>query len=833
MVVVLMRQQPRRAGLVLAGIILALSLLVVAQATGPAHATSGASPYDVPQVVDTNPDPNIVETTLTARQADVDIGNGITAKGAQTFNGLIPGPEFRLKVGDTVIVHFKNDLDEVTGIHWHGIELANASDGTPLTQNQVAPGDTFLYKFKISRPGIFWYHPHHHASTNQVFKGLYGAIIVTDPNEAALQTSGVIPSASQTRTLALSDITVCKEPPNDAKTFDPSLPHVSGGALPANQGATPLQLCETAVLDDDGNVIAGPLPAGTVPNVQIGGHSGPVAEGQTVLTNGKNVGARAGDPSAPGALAAGASTLDVQPGQGLRLQIGNTATTRFFRLRLTDSTGTLIPLIRIGGQGGLLDEAVEEGGSPGGFNTHYGLGEILLDPGDRADVVAAIPATATGTLTLWTEDFERQGTSSGFPGTPTVPVMHLNVTGPVVSPAYTIGPGTDLRLATGDPVPVLGAATGTLLEPTSFSPVKTGLTPTTPDIQLTNTSVALDPGTDPPAGNTLGINAVQGAHDNTGDYSVENHMTSARYAKLGDILELTVTNMTGAHHPFHLHGFSMQPIELTKAASPTFTFPHEFVDNIDVPAGYTYRFKIKLEDRALMDGATPGGGLGRWVFHCHIFFHATFGMISEFDVVAPDGNEKPTVNSDDASVAVVAGDVATMHGTYHDPDGDAVTLSASAGTVTNHNDGTYDWSFPTTTSTARQLVYVTATDAGGRKDQVAFQLLIAFKFGGVQQPIPQSQYQAGSTIPLKFTLADASNVPLSDAQAAALAADCKVQIFFTGGNPSPNCATFSGKAFRFNLPTPKSLAPGTYTITIKVFDGGEVVTEASVDVVIK
>ena len=52
-----------------------------------------------------------------------------------------------------------------------------------------------------------------------------------------------------------------------------------------------------------------------------------------MLTNGKNVGARAGGPKeegyVPGALAAGASTLDVQPGQGLRLQFVNAATTRY------------------------------------------------------------------------------------------------------------------------------------------------------------------------------------------------------------------------------------------------------------------------------------------------------------------------------------------------------------------------------------------------------------------------------------------------------------------------------------------------------------------------
>ena len=53
----------------------------------------------------------------------MDIGNGVMAS-VLTFNGTIPGPEFRLKVGDTVIVHFSNNIGHATGIHWHGIELA-------------------------------------------------------------------------------------------------------------------------------------------------------------------------------------------------------------------------------------------------------------------------------------------------------------------------------------------------------------------------------------------------------------------------------------------------------------------------------------------------------------------------------------------------------------------------------------------------------------------------------------------------------------------------------------------------------------------------------------
>ena len=55
-------------------------------------ATSGGDPYAVPNVVDTNPDPHIVQTTLTAEPANVDIGNGVIAH-AETFNGSIPGAD--------------------------------------------------------------------------------------------------------------------------------------------------------------------------------------------------------------------------------------------------------------------------------------------------------------------------------------------------------------------------------------------------------------------------------------------------------------------------------------------------------------------------------------------------------------------------------------------------------------------------------------------------------------------------------------------------------------------------------------------------------------------
>jgi FtsP/CotA-like multicopper oxidase with cupredoxin domain len=708
-------------------------------------ATSGGDPYSVPAVVDINPAPSVVETTLTAEEATVDIGNGVRAH-AQTFNGEIPGPTFELDVGDTVIVHFHNHLQHASGIHWHGIELANGEDGTPFTQDMVPPGGSFIYKFTVPRPGIYWYHPHHHSSTNQVFRGMYGMIVVRDPNEAQLQEYGVLPPPAQTRQIMLSDTTVCQAPggnpgiaTGEPHAYDDNADETPGvtqpwagstvaDALPAQAEPSPKNLCEGPnvsaggienpyPIDENGDPRE-PFAAGDIPNIQTKLHAGRTNEGTTVLTNGINVGARAGGPKdegyVPGALAAGASTLDVRPGQGLRLQIVNAATTRFMRLQLTDAAGDLVPLYRVGGEGGLLNDAILEGGTEGSWDTEFTRGEILLLPGQRADVVAAIPASPTqGVLTLWTEDYKRTG--GGYVNIPTVPVMHLNLAGPTVEPAYKIEAGTELRAATGDPISFLGAPTGKLLDPAGFNPPKNGMS--AQNITLTANGTT-----------ELGIDGVFGTHDVAGSYVDAPHLGSSRYATEGEVLELSVEDRTGAHHTFHLHGFSFQPIKLD--AEPLgpggndYVWPYpEFVDNLHVPPHYRLTFRVKLDPRPLADGVTPGGALGRWIFHCHIFFHHADGMISELVVTDPSGDERPDISVDDAELAVKPGATATVHGSYKDPDGDPVSLSASLGRVVDDGNGRFTWTDPTS-SPASQIVYITATDSHGLKGQIPFYLQV-------------------------------------------------------------------------------------------------------------
>ncbi|MYI75240.1 MAG: multicopper oxidase domain-containing protein, partial [Acidobacteria bacterium] len=59
------------------------------------------------EAVDRNPDPDIVEIDFEARVARVAIAPGVEVD-AWTYNGTIPGPMIRVKVGDRLIVHFTN-----------------------------------------------------------------------------------------------------------------------------------------------------------------------------------------------------------------------------------------------------------------------------------------------------------------------------------------------------------------------------------------------------------------------------------------------------------------------------------------------------------------------------------------------------------------------------------------------------------------------------------------------------------------------------------------------------------------------------------------------------
>ena len=148
-------------------------------------------------VPDANPDPRVLEIDLDARVARVEFAPGETIA-AWTYNGTLPGPLIRARVGDRLIVHFTNNLDQPTTVHWHGLRVPIEMDGVPgYPAPPVPPGGTFLYDFVLRDPGLFWYHPHV-MSAAQVGFGLYGALLVDDPEDGV--------GIPVERVLVLSDI---------------------------------------------------------------------------------------------------------------------------------------------------------------------------------------------------------------------------------------------------------------------------------------------------------------------------------------------------------------------------------------------------------------------------------------------------------------------------------------------------------------------------------------------------------------------------------------------------------------------------------------------------
>jgi manganese oxidase len=108
--------------------------------------------------------------------------------GSSADNDGIPGPLIKARVGDRIVVHFKNldnEFERPHSMHFHGVEYRFGSDGAYIPGfsgkgANVKPGETFTYRLVAGRDsaGVWPYHDHSPSMSDSIDGGMYGALSI-------------------------------------------------------------------------------------------------------------------------------------------------------------------------------------------------------------------------------------------------------------------------------------------------------------------------------------------------------------------------------------------------------------------------------------------------------------------------------------------------------------------------------------------------------------------------------------------------------------------------------------------------------------------------------
>jgi len=93
-----------------------------------------------------------------------------------TFNGKVPGPMVRVRVGDTVEVSLTNNANNsmMHNVDFHAV----TGPGGGGKATQAAPGETKSFTFKALNPGLYVYHCATPMHAQHIANGMYGMILV-------------------------------------------------------------------------------------------------------------------------------------------------------------------------------------------------------------------------------------------------------------------------------------------------------------------------------------------------------------------------------------------------------------------------------------------------------------------------------------------------------------------------------------------------------------------------------------------------------------------------------------------------------------------------------
>jgi nitrite reductase (NO-forming) len=119
--------------------------------------------------------PELVKIVTEAVELQGQLAQG-TAYEYWTFDGRVPGPFWRARVGDTVELTLRNSADSK---NTHSIDLhAVSGPGGGAAVTQVTPGDEKTFTFKALKPGLYIYHCATPSVAHHISAGMYGLILI-------------------------------------------------------------------------------------------------------------------------------------------------------------------------------------------------------------------------------------------------------------------------------------------------------------------------------------------------------------------------------------------------------------------------------------------------------------------------------------------------------------------------------------------------------------------------------------------------------------------------------------------------------------------------------
>lgn len=190
------RRAIQLGGMGLAGVVVG-GVGLAATWDGSSPPSPGGESFGMPAVF--RSDGGVLDVTLEAAEGRHEVA-GRTAT-TLAYNGTVPGPTLSLRPGDLLRIRLVNSLSEPTNLHTHGL-LVSPEGNADNVFIHIEPGESFDYEYRLpddQPPGLYWYHPHLHGLVaDQLFAGMYGAIVVEDPVELPF---------TRERLLIVSDIT--------------------------------------------------------------------------------------------------------------------------------------------------------------------------------------------------------------------------------------------------------------------------------------------------------------------------------------------------------------------------------------------------------------------------------------------------------------------------------------------------------------------------------------------------------------------------------------------------------------------------------------------------